>query len=86
MGMGAALKLGQALPVLRRILAIELVVAAQAIDLLRPLRSSAPLEALHAALRRRVAAWREDHPMAEDLEAADRFLSGAVDQHLEGLE
>ena len=61
---------------LRRILAIELVVAARAIDLLRPLRTSAPLESLHAALRRRVLPWREDRPLAGDLEAADRFAAG----------
>ncbi len=85
MGMGAALKLSQGLVVLRRVLAIELVTAAQAIDLLRPLRSSAPLEALHQALRERVAPWAEDHPMADDLEAADRFLTGDVDPHLDGL-
>jgi histidine ammonia-lyase len=85
MGMGAALKLGQALVALRRILAIELVTAAQAIDLLRPLRSSQPLEELHGALRERVAPWREDHPMADDLEAGDRFLAAAVDPHLSAL-
>jgi histidine ammonia-lyase len=85
MGMGAALKLRQTLPVLRRILAIELLVAAQAIDLLRPLRSSRPLEDLHRALRQRVAPWREDHPLADDLEAADRFLAAEIDRHLAGL-
>jgi histidine ammonia-lyase len=85
MGMGAALKLRQTLPGWRRILAIELVTAAQAIDLLRPLRSSGPLEALHGALRERVASWREDHPMADDLEAGYRFLAEAVDPHLDGL-
>ena len=83
MGMGAALKLRQALPVLRRILAIELVVAAQAIDLRRPLRSSGPLERLHRDLRERVPPWREDHPMADDLEAGDAFLAAAVDPHLD---
>jgi histidine ammonia-lyase len=85
MGMGAALKLHQTLPALRRILAIELVVAARAIDLLRPLRTSAPLEALHADLRRRVQPWRENRPLAGDLEAADRFAVAEVDPHLEAL-
>jgi histidine ammonia-lyase len=72
MGMGAALKLRRMLP-------------AQAIDLLRPLRSSDPLEALHAAVRERVPTWREDHPMADDLEAGDAFLAAAVDRHLDDL-
>ena len=85
MGMGAALKLRETLRSLRRILAIELVVAAQAIDLLRPLRSSEPLEKLHRDLRERVPALREDHPLADDLEAADLFLASDVDPHLVDL-
>ena len=85
MGMGAALKLLEALRGLRRILAIEVVVAAQAIDLLRPLRSSARLEELHRAVRERVGRWREDHALSEDLEAGDRFLAAEIDLHLEGL-
>ena len=52
MGMGAALKLQQVVANTRRILAIELLAAAQGVDLLRPLRSSPPLERLHAAVRR----------------------------------
>ena len=43
-------------PTSRRILAIELLAAAQGVDLLRPLSSSAPLERLHAAVRARVPA------------------------------
>ena len=38
----------------RWVLAIELTAAAQGIDLLRPLTSSLPLEALHASLRTRM--------------------------------
>src|SRR5688572_12136253 len=41
MGMGAALKLGQVVANTRRILGIELLAAAQGVDLLRPLSSSA---------------------------------------------
>ena len=85
MGMGAALKLGQVVDNVRRILAIELVAAAQGIDLLRPLRSSPPLEELHAALRRRVARWDEDREMAPDLLAADRFLETESAPHLAAL-
>jgi histidine ammonia-lyase len=85
MGMGAALKLGQVVVNVRRILAIELVAAAQGIDLLRPLRSSPPLEELHAALRRRVARWDEDREMAPDLLAAERFLEMESAPHLAAL-
>lgn len=86
MGMWAAIKLGQVIENVRRILSIELLAAAQGIDLLRPLRSSEPLEALHGAIRRRVARWSEDREMAPDLAAAVRFLDDGLDEHLAGLE
>jgi histidine ammonia-lyase len=86
MGMGAALKLGQVVANTRRILAIELLAAAQGIDLLRPLRSSAALEELHAAVRVRAAVWREDREMAPDLAAAEELLGETLEPHLVGLE
>ena len=86
MGMWAAIKLGQVVANVRRVLAIELLAAAQGIDLLRPLSSSAPLETLHRDLRERVPFWREDREMAPDLEAAEGFLDDGLDPHLEGLE
>jgi len=82
MGMWAAIKLGQVVANVRRVFAIELLAAAQGIDLLRPLRSSAPLEALHGALRERVAPWSEDREMAPDLVAAEAFVAADVDPHL----
>jgi histidine ammonia-lyase len=85
MGMGAALKLGVVVDNLRRVLAIELTAAAQGIDLLRPLTSSLPLEALHAALRAHVAFWDEDREMAPDLARAEQFLRGEIDPHLTEL-
>ena len=86
MGMGAALKLGPMLTNTRRVLAIELVAAAQGIDLLRPLTSSAPLEALHATVRARVAPWLEDREMAPDLAAGVELLGDPLDPHLAKLE
>jgi histidine ammonia-lyase len=86
MGMGAALKLQQVVVNVRRILGIELLAAAQGIDLLAPLSTSRPLQALHAALRAEVAAWEEDREMAGDLLAAERFLERRVGEHLAGLE
>ncbi len=85
MGMGAALKLGVVVANVRRVLAIELLAAAQGIDLLRPLASSPPLERLHAAVRSRVAPWHEDREMAPDLAAAEELLRGGLDAHLAGL-
>ncbi|HEX6203218.1 MAG TPA: aromatic amino acid lyase, partial [Thermoanaerobaculia bacterium] len=85
MGMGAALELGRVVDNVRTILAIELLAAAQGVDLLRPLRSSPPLEALHQAVRRRVARWDEDREMAPDLAAGVELLAGGLDDQLAGL-
>jgi len=85
MGMGAALKLQQVADNVTTILAIELLAAAQGIDLLRPLRSSAALEALHADVRKRVPAWHEDREMAPDIAASRDFLIGAAARHTASL-
>lgn len=85
MGMWGALKLGQVVANVRQVLAIELLAAAQGIDLLRPLHSSPPLEALHRDLRERVAPWREDREMAPDLAAGLAFLDDGLTPHLEGI-
>jgi len=76
MGMGAALKLAPVVRNVSAILAIELAAAAQGIDLLRPLRSSPPLERLHAAVRARIPKWERDREMAPDLETAIEMLEG----------
>jgi histidine ammonia-lyase len=85
MGMGAALKLGDVLANARRVLGIELLAASQGIDLLRPLTTSLPLEALHASVRTRVPSWEEDREMAPDLALAEEFLRADVDAHLPDL-
>ncbi len=85
MGMGAALKLGKVVDNVRWVLAIELAAAAQGIDLLRPLTSSLPLEALHASVRTRLARWDEDREMAPDLAAAADFLREGIDPHLKEM-
>ncbi|MDQ1348609.1 MAG: histidine ammonia-lyase [Acidobacteriota bacterium] len=86
MGMWAALKCRQVVANVRQILAIELLAAAQGIDLLRPLGSSAGLEAVHHWLRESVAAWEEDREMAPDLAAAERLLAIGEIPGLAGLE
>ena len=50
------------------IVAIEMLAAAQGIDFLRPLTSSAPVEALHARLRQDCASMPADHYLAPDIE------------------
>ncbi len=84
MGMGAALKLQPVVANTYRILAIELTAAAQGIDLLRPLRSSEAIEALHEAFRQRVSVLNEDRAMAVDLNAAREFLDD-IDEFLDKL-
>jgi len=86
MGMGAALKLGAIVTNVRRVLAIELTAAAQGIDLLRPLTSSAPLEDLHGEVRKRIRFWDEDRLMATDLATAESLLRQDLDPLLAGLE
>jgi histidine ammonia-lyase len=84
MGMGAALKLQPVVMNTHRILAIELTAAAQGIDLLRPLRSSDMIEAVHAAFRKHVAVLKEDREMATDLNTACEFFDD-IDPFLEDL-
>ncbi|HEX6016851.1 MAG TPA: histidine ammonia-lyase [Burkholderiaceae bacterium] len=56
------------------ILGIEWLAAAQGIEFLRPLTSSAPLEAAHALLRSRCPAMPEDRLIAPDIEAATELV------------
>lgn len=86
MGMGAALKLHAVLDHCRTVLSIELLAAAQGVDLLRPLRTSAPLEALHRDVRRGIDTWDQDREMSPAIEAAVRFVSAEIEPHLEALE
>jgi len=56
------------------IVAIELLAAAQGIEFHRPLKSSAILEQVHAALREKVAPFNEDRFFAPDIEAARQLV------------
>ena len=61
------------------IVAIELLAAAQGIDFLRPLQSSAPVEALHTRLRADCASMPADHYLAPDIERATALVhAGAL--------
>jgi histidine ammonia-lyase len=76
MGATAARKLAQVVEHVETVLAIELLCAAQGIDLRRPLRSSAPLEAAWSRLRREVPKLEEDRPLYRDIEAARQLVRG----------
>jgi len=81
MGWSAGCKLRQALENLRRILAIELVVAARAIELRKPLEPSPATGAVVAALRETVPGFGADRMLAPELAAAERFVTdGTVER------
>ena len=64
---------------LARLLAIELMAAAQGIELRRPLRSSVALERAHAIVREVCPFLDEDRPLGQDIEAvADLVLAGRL--------
>jgi len=60
------------------ILAIELLAAAEGIEFLRPLASSAPLEAAHALLRDSVRRFAVDRYIAPDIERAAACVRGGA--------
>lgn len=81
MSMGAALKAARALDLASRVIAIELLAAAQAIDLLAPLTTSAGLSAVHGALRSAVPPLEADRPPSPDIEAIALMIqSGALER------
>jgi histidine ammonia-lyase len=80
MSMGAALKAARIVELARLVVAIELLAAAQAIDLLAPLTTSAPLASVHRAIRARVPVLGDDRPPSPDIEAiADLAETGALE-------
>ena len=69
------------------ILGIELLAAAQGIEFLRPLTSSAALESAHALLRRHSPAIPHDRYLAPDIEAATRLVhDGSLARILRSLD
>ena len=79
MGWGAALKLRSVLDNLACILAVELLSAARAQDLRRPLKASPATGAVRDALRQRVQGVGPDRVLAPELKAAEELIrSGAI--------
>jgi histidine ammonia-lyase len=76
MGWHAGRKLRLAVANLRRIIAIELVTAARAIDLRAPLKPAPKTAALIAELRRNVAGPGPDRDLSDELAAAEALLRG----------
>jgi histidine ammonia-lyase len=74
MGAHAALKLAQIHDYVRTVLAIELLCAAQGIDLRLPPRPGPGLRAAHAHLRAHVPAMTVDRPIAPDIAAVRQLI------------
>jgi histidine ammonia-lyase len=79
MGMTAAIKLKKIVENTRNALAIEAMAAAQAIDLLAPLKTSKRLQQAHAAIRAVSAKLEKDRVMYQDFaRIADVIASGKI--------
>jgi histidine ammonia-lyase len=75
MSMGAALKAARALELATRVIAVEVLCACQAIDLLAPLTTSPRLARVHAHVREIVPALTVDRPPAPDIDAIARLIA-----------
>jgi histidine ammonia-lyase len=81
MSMAAALKAARAVEIARVVVAVELLCAAQAIDLLAPLTTSAPLARVHESIRARVATLDRDRPPSRDIDAITAMIdAGDLDR------
>jgi histidine ammonia-lyase len=76
MGWHAGRKLRKVVDNLRRVVAIELVTAARALDMRSPLKPAPITGALLAKLRKEVPGVGPDRFLAPELEAAERLLKG----------
>ncbi len=75
MGNAAAWKLKRVVGNTRRVLAIELLAAARALDCRRPLESSPALETVRERLEARCKKWEGDAPFHEAIEKAAEWIA-----------
>ena len=78
MGANAASRTRQVVENLYSILAIELIIAAQAIEFRRPMKTSAKLETLVSNFRKHVSFLDTDRVMHDDMKAAEAFLKNQL--------
>jgi histidine ammonia-lyase len=74
MGAVAARKAAQVVANTARILAVEALASAQALEFRKPLKTSEPLDAAFRRLREKVPAYDRDRFLAPDLEAAEELV------------
>jgi histidine ammonia-lyase len=81
MSMAAGLKAARAAEIACHVIACELLCACEAIDLLRPLTSSAPLMRVHDFIRTRVPAVERDRSLSPDLRTvSNTIVSGDLER------
>ena len=81
MSMGAALKAARVLELATQVVAIEIMAAAQAIDLLAPLTTSPALAAVHTVVRDKVPMLDDDRTPAPDITSITALItSGALER------
>lgn len=80
MGANAATKLYKVINNVQRVLGIELLLAAQALDLRRPHKTSPKLEAVWQAFREQVSFMPGDRVLHNDMVAAEQFLNNHPQQ------
>lgn len=85
MSMAASLKAERALQLATHVIAIEVLCATQAIDLLAPLRSSEALMRVHEAVRTRVPTLTDDRPPAPDIDAITALIARGALEYASGI-
>jgi histidine ammonia-lyase len=75
MSMAAGLKAARAVEHARHVIAVELLCACQAIDLLHPLATSAALARVHDFIRARVPTLEHDRPPSRDLAVITEMIA-----------
>ena len=78
MSMAAALKAERALHLATRVLAVEILLACQAIDLLAPLATSPALAPVHARVRADVPTLEADRPPSPDIERIAELIAAGT--------
>ena len=85
MSMSAALKAERALQLVMSVIAIEVLCACQAFDLLAPLESSPALMHAKRAVRERVPTLVSDRPPAPDIDAITELIRCGALEYATGI-
>jgi len=75
-GPRSAAKAARALDLCRKVIAIELLVAAEGLEQHRPLKSGRIVEDLHAKIRKVVRKLTDDRPLTDDIAAIEAIIRG----------